>query len=213
MSADIPLILFAKAPIAGQVKTRLSSHCSAQQAADIAGLLMQASVEKVLQAWPGKVVLSAAIDIEHSFFRTMADTYGVEIVQQVQGHLGVKMHQALKQQGFPAAVMGCDVPHVSGDDLAKAYEHLLAGQSVIGPAHDGGYYLLGLASDQPELFDSKPWGTNQVQSLTLEAARKSSHKLLHLRAYNDIDEWGDLLMTADELPKIKAYLQAQNLLS
>ena len=90
-SGSVPLLLFAKAPIAGKVKTRLMSHCSAVQAAKIAELLMEASIQKACERWPGKVYLSAWLDLEHDFFVKMLRRYPISIVQQCHGDLGEKM--------------------------------------------------------------------------------------------------------------------------
>lgn len=212
MSAELPLILFAKAPIAGRVKTRLTSNCSDQQAADIASLLMQASIEKALQYWPGKILLSAAIDIDHPFFGEMTSRYDVAMVQQCSGHLGEKMRNALDSYGYPAAVMGCDAPHVSGNSLKKMHALLEQGQSSIGPAYDGGYYILGLAEQADALFEDKAWGTDQVLSLTIEAAQKEELQLHYLETLNDVDEWPDLISAASQIPSLQHYLILKNLL-
>lgn len=211
MSADIPLILFAKAPIAGRVKTRLTSHCSDQQAADIASLLMQASIEKAIDAWPGKILLSAAIDIDHPFFTEMTARYEVTMVKQCDGHLGQKMRHALAQYGYPAAVMGCDVPHIPSKSLNTVHDKLLSRQSIIGPAEDGGYYILGLAASADELFKDKAWGTESVLKLTLNAAQESGVKLNQLESLSDIDEWPDLINAASQVPCLQQYLELNNL--
>lgn len=211
-SVKTPLILFAKAPIAGRVKTRLTTHCSNHQAADIAKILMQATIEKAIQAWPGKVLLSAAIDIEHPFFKEMVSRYSVAMVRQCEGHLGEKMRHALESYGYPAAVMGCDAPHVSSVSLQSTYAKLSRGQSVIGPADDGGYYILGLAKAADVLFDNKAWGTNTVLSLTLDAAQKAGQRLHHLESLNDIDEWQDLIDAASQVPGLQQYLFRNDLI-
>lgn len=211
MYADIPLILFAKAPIAGKVKTRLGSHCSDQQAADIAERLMQASIQRACEAWPGKVYLSVWLDHEHPFFTKMLREYPIQILHQCDGDLGEKMRDALESQGYPAAVMGCDAPHVSLDSLQRAYRELAQGRSVIGPALDGGYYLLGLAERADRLFRNKTWGQNEVFAQTLLSARHLELELYQLSALNDIDEWPDLLEALKDLPTLRAYLEVQGL--
>lgn len=211
MFANIPLILFAKAPIAGQVKTRLTSHCSDQQAADIASLLIEASIEKALKIWPGQVMLSAAIDIDHPFFKEMTSRYNVSIIQQCDGHLGEKMRHALHGCGYPAAVMGCDAPHVSTESLRQTHRLLAQGQSVIGPADDGGYYMLGLSEPADALFEDKAWGTDQVLNLTLEAAQEIGCSLNYVSALNDVDEWPDLISAASQVSSLQQYLIANGL--
>ena len=212
MSDEIPLILFAKAPIAGKVKTRLTTHCTEQQAADIAELLMEASIQRACGAWPGKVYLSVWLDHSHSFFNKMLQSYPVLMIHQCEGDLGEKMREALDSQGYPAAVMGCDVPHVSVQSLAAAHDSLVQGKSVIGPALDGGYYLLGLTEPADALFLDKQWGQGSVLSDTLTSANASGLSLHELKALNDVDEWGDLLEAANQVPSLHGYLQAQKLI-
>jgi rSAM/selenodomain-associated transferase 1 len=190
----------------------LTTHCSNQQAADIAKILMQAAIEKAIKAWPGKVLLSAAIDIEHPFFKEMVSRYPVAMVSQCEGHLGEKMRHALESYGYPAAVMGCDAPHVSSASLQNTYAKLTMGQSVIGPADDGGYYILGLAKAADVLFEDKAWGTSLVLSSTLNTAEKAGHKLHHLQSLNDIDEWQDLIDAANQVPGLQQYLLSNDLI-
>lgn len=211
MFVEIPLILFAKAPIAGRVKTRLTSDCTDQQAADIASLLMQASIEKAIKAWPGNVLLSAAIDGEHPFFTEMTARYNVNMVRQSEGHLGEKMRHALATYGYPAAILGCDAPHVSENSLREAHARLAGGESVIGPADDGGYYFIGLANEADELFENKAWGTSSVLTQTLEEAKKTGQQLRLLDSLNDVDEWPDLQAVASEILSLQQYLKANGL--
>jgi len=86
--SDIPLLLFAKAPIAGKVKTRLQSHCSPEQAATIAEILLEESIVKATQAWPGEVFISVGLDIDHAFLQKMARQYPIKLTMQCDGDLG-----------------------------------------------------------------------------------------------------------------------------
>lgn len=208
---SIPLLLFAKAPIAGKVKTRLMSHCSAEQAADIAELLMEASIQRACESWPGEVYLSAWLDLGHAFFIKMKRCYPITITQQCEGDLGEKMRHALADFGYPCAVMGCDAPHVMPSTLELAHDSLAMGRSVIGPSEDGGYYFLGLCADADELFLDMPWGADQVLDRTLLKASSIGLTLSKLSQLNDVDEWPDLLNAAQKVPSLHAYLQAHNL--
>ena len=209
--SNIPLILFAKAPIAGRVKTRLQSHCSPQQASEIAEILLEQSIIKTTQTWPGEVSLSVWLDHEHSVIQRLQESYRIKLVQQCAGDLGAKMHDALERFGYPAAVMGCDVPHIPNENLIRAHECLIRGDSVIGPSDDGGYYLLGLNRPQEKLFLDMEWGVSSVLENTLHRADAVGHTLSHLDALNDIDEWNDLLQAAQHLPLLMDYLQNQGL--
>ncbi len=209
MINDIPLLLFAKAPIAGEVKTRLQSHCTAEQAAGIAEILMEVSIHKATQYWPGPVYLSVWLDQAHPFLKEMTSRYPVSITQQRGGDLGAKMNHALEQYGYPAAVMGCDVPHINSDTLRAASLALSDGRSVVGPSEDGGYYLLGLAEPAAFLFSEMPWGTSAVLEQTLDRANQHLLDFLHLPTMIDIDEWHDVQAVKKAVPGLDAYLESQ----
>jgi len=211
MSDSFPLLLFAKAPIAGKVKTRLTSHCSAEQAADIAKLLMEASIQRACESWPGHVYLSAWLDLDHVFFKQMQEKYPIEMTLQCDGDLGKKMRHAMASTGFPSAVMGCDAPHILASTLTQAHDLLSKDKSVIGPSEDGGYYLLGLCEAADSLFIDKPWGGAQVLGKTLKSADEIGLTLTHLPKLNDVDEWSDLIQAAKQVPSLQVYLEAQNL--
>ena len=152
MSDSVPLLLFAKAPVAGKVKTRLTTDCTFKQAAEIAKILMEASIQRARESWPGDVYLSAWLDLDHAFFKQMQERYSIDVVAQCEGDLGEKMRHALASFGYPAAVMGCDAPHVKATTLFMGHDLLQKGHSIIGPSEDGGYYLLGLCEPADELF-------------------------------------------------------------
>ena len=211
MSDSLPLLLFAKAPIAGQVKTRLTSDCSNQQAAEIAMLLMEASIQRACDCWPGSVYLSVWLDSNHPFFDEMQQRYPIQMAQQCEGDLGEKMRHALATFGYPSAVMGCDAPHVEGATLKFAHQSLLNGKSVIGPSDDGGYYLLGLCQTADTLFENKPWGSQEVLANTLASADAMGLDLLVLPSLNDVDEWPDLIQVAGLVPSLLTYLSTQAL--
>lgn len=203
---DIPLFLFAKAPIAGKVKTRLQSDCSADQAAEIAKVLLEESIIKAKEHWPGKLYLSVALDIDHPFLQKMLTKYSIELVLQGDGDLGLKMHQTFEEFGYPAAIMGCDAPHILPEDLHLTYDLLANGKSVLGPSKDGGYYLIGLGEAQKELFLNKEWGTSSVLDSTLQTAQKEKLDLELLQPLNDVDEWQDLVLAAEQIPSLKAFI-------
>lgn len=206
MKQDLPLMLFAKAPIAGKVKTRLQSHCTAEHAADIAKVLLEESLIQATMHWPGKVYLSVALDSEHPFLQSMCAKYSVELVVQCAGDLGQKMSGAFDEFGYPAAIMGCDAPHIMAQDLQRAFDLLSAGEAVLGPSEDGGYYFVGLASSKPSLFEGVAWGTNAVLETTLRQAKKMQVNFQMLSPLNDVDEWQDVQSVAKQLPNLAALI-------
>lgn len=212
MSSAIPLLLFAKAPIAGKVKTRLQTHCSPAQCAAIAQILLSESVKRIIEDWPGKIYLSVWLDKEHTFIRTLCEQYGIELTDQSPGDLGAKMHHALESFGYPGAIIGADAPHMKPTELHRAHSLLLEGKSVVGVSQDGGYYFIGLSKSQPQLFNDMPWGSAEVLPETLRRARSLNLELTPLDPLRDVDEWQDLLLAAKQLPALAEYLQQQGLL-
>ena len=205
------MIVFAKAPIAGKVKTRLQSNCSAVQAAEIAKLLLDECLANVSAVWPGPLLLSVALDYQNPFISKMATKYDALVVQQSAGDLGEKMHSCFEQYGYPAAIIGSDAPHISESALLQAHKLLGCHKNVVGPSVDGGYYLIGLSSPGLCLFKGIGWGESTVLESTLAAAIRNSIELEKLAPLNDIDTWADLMEAARQLPSIQAFLLDQNL--
>ncbi len=210
--SEIPLILFAKAPIAGLVKTRLASHCSEIQCAEIAQILLETSVQKAIVYWPGRVVLSVFLDQNHPFLQGLVERYSVKLSMQVEGDLGVKMAASLDEHGYPAAVMGCDVPQLNLKVLEHAHAALKRGEEVIGPAQDGGFYLLGVNQNSELLLAQQAWGGEQVLSTTLSLAKQQQRQFHCLESLRDIDTWADLLAASHHVPAIKEYLSTHSLI-
>lgn len=206
MKTDIPLLLFAKAPISGQVKTRLMSHCSADQAAKIAEILIEQSLKLAIDVWPGKVLLGVWGAQEHPFIIEMLERYDVQLLPQVSGDLGQKMSAAFSQVGYPAAILGCDVPHIPAATLRDAYQRLIDGGNVIGPSEDGGYYLIGLSEACPSIFQNIEWGGDSVLAKTLESAAQAQLDTRLLAELFDIDRWQDVIRAAEQLDALNQFV-------
>lgn len=211
-SSEVPLLLFAKAPIAGQVKTRLTSDCSPMQAAAIAEILIEESLKAVTQFWPGKVYLSVWQQNKHPFIVKMMQRYQVELLLQTDGDLGEKMLSAFTAVGYPAAIMGCDAPLIMPQVLRQAHHFLLQGKNMIGPSEDGGYYFIGLSQAVAGLFERVSWGSELVLEETMESAARLSIELMQLPSSYDIDRWDDVMRASRQLPMLATYLNSQGLL-
>ena len=207
MSADTPLILFAKAPIEGKVKTRLTPKLTAQQATRVAEVLLEETIKLAKSAWQGKIVLAVWPDMDHPFIQYLLKEYNVECVIQGEGDLGAKMYQAMEVQGYPCAVMGCDVPHCEPEILHRAYQALQGDANIIGLTHDGGYYLLGLQSNCFALFQSISWGGDAVSKTTLAIAKQQNLMFERLVMLNDIDEYADLIDASSQIPVLARLLK------
>ena len=212
MPSQIPLVVFAKAPQAGSVKTRLHSHCSPAQAAEIAKILLQQTIEKTQAAWPGQILLSVWPNLQDPCLQQLAERYQLSMTTQANGDLGEKMAAAFERFGYPAAIIGSDAPHILGDSLVEAHDLLASGENVIGPSEDGGYYLLGLQQASPRLFADVAWGGDTVLATTLDGARQQNLKIEQIAPLNDVDTWADLVAVTDLIPQLREYLDRQKLL-
>lgn len=207
------LILFAKAPVPGQVKTRLMPELDAREAAQVAILLIEHTVRLALENWPGPVTLHAWPDPNHAVFKNLADAHGVALAQQSRGNLGEKMHNAissLTRGGTPAALMGCDVPQCPGEVLREAYALLRQRCDIIGPTIDGGYYLIGLQQSHQGLFENMQWGSESVMESTLAAAQYCGIHFTCLPPLRDLDCFEDLTWAAKRMPALKKWVKPSN---
>jgi rSAM/selenodomain-associated transferase 1 len=189
------LLVFARAPEVGQAKTRLIPALGPEGATALhAGL-----VERTLQTACGHglpVQLWCHPDPEHVFFRDCASRFPVSLHAQCSGELGSRMAHALASALAThelAVLVGTDCPTLGTDDLHQAFAGLRQGADVaLGPAVDGGYYLIGLRRPCDEIFSDIDWGSARVLSQTLARLRqlRLRHHLLARRP--DLDRPADL---------------------
>lgn len=218
------LQLFAKAPVAGECKTRLIPALGAQGAAQLHERLVhhqlataqqwlhaaraacsptRAACSTVRVAPPTtRIELWCAPDIHHPFFAACAQQFGVTLHTQTGPDLGARMWLALCAAlacGERPVLTGTDCPWLNADDISAAFAALDNADAVYAPAHDGGYVLTGLARAVPELFANIAWGTGRVMSATRDAARRTRQptRLALLRTLHDVD-------TAADLARLKA---------
>lgn len=195
------LVIFAKAPIPGQVKTRLCPPLTPDEAATLHGSFVLDILERTKTAvaklkLPLDRYLACAPSATHVFFKIMEERQGVKLIDQVGADLGGRMNQVfhtLFAQGYRQVVLiGTDVPTLPLDHFKQAIASLENHDLVLGPALDGGYYLIGLKRMAPELFADIPWSTNQVLRLTQEKALKIGLKASLIQPWRDVDTLADL---------------------
>ncbi len=201
----IPLYLMAKAPVAGAVKTRMLPKLDAEQAASLARLMLEQTVDTACRRWPGEVTLCVSPDPDHPLFRRLTRKHRIKITTQIDADLGARMMDALTHgiaQAGGAAVMGCDVPHCSGEILAQAHALLAGGENPLGPSQDGGFYLIGLQRDNAtrafdSLFSGVDWsGSAALQQVRARAAT-AGLSFYELPTLRDIDRYPDLEWLAE----------------
>ena len=189
-------MIFCKAPVAGQVKTRLTTELSAEQAMQVHIELAQRTLQLATQPHLCSVQLWCMPTTHHAFFTESAQTYHVTLLQQQGLDLGERMNNAFCRalnSHSRAVIIGCDCPSLTERDLEAALAALNQKSScVLAPAEDGGYVLIGLNQPQPELFDNMPWGTEQVLEQTRSRIKHANLRYQELKQQWDVDTPADL---------------------
>ncbi|MEO7337689.1 MAG: TIGR04282 family arsenosugar biosynthesis glycosyltransferase [Caldimonas sp.] len=195
MSDRCAIVVFAKAPVAGYAKTRLVPALGAEGAARLARLLLTAAVEQALQADVGPVELCCSPDATHEAFAALAAGRRVTLTLQGEGDLGLRMGRAFDRvlATEPRALLiGTDAPGLDAAYLRGAARALVGCDAVLGPAHDGGYTLIGLRKAAAGLFHGVSWSTPHVLAQTRARLASLGLRSIELEPLADIDEPDDL---------------------
>jgi hypothetical protein len=196
------LLIFCKAPIAGQVKTRLQPALTAEAALASHCELARMTLERAFEQALCPVELWCAPDSGHAFFQQCAADYPLSLNQQQGKDLGERMNHALTaalSRYESAILIGCDCPSLKPEHLSQALQTLNDGSdAVIAPAEDGGYVLVGLNTPQPSLFQAINWSTPSVMTETRQRAVIHSLKLHELAMQWDVDTIEDWLRYLDD---------------
>ena len=200
------IVIFAKAPLPGSVKTRLIPALGAEGAATLARRLLAHALQQALAADMGKVELCMSPPPSDPDWCGVAIPGAVQRTAQGEGDLGARMACAARRvtQNKESAdrsvlLIGTDCPALTASGLKQAAQQLEHHDAVLLPAHDGGYVLLGLKSPCPELFDQIPWSTSVVAAETLRRMAALSLRVWQGPMLHDIDEPTDLQHVPDFL--------------
>ncbi|MEB8346690.1 TIGR04282 family arsenosugar biosynthesis glycosyltransferase [Flavobacteriaceae bacterium KMM 6898] len=184
------LLIFTRNPELGKCKTRLAAKVGDHAALEIYSFLLEHTYAITKD-------VKAAKEVHYT-----EEIWTNDIWENVHYHkklqhgtdLGERMFNAFKD-GFEAGykniiIIGSDMYDLSTDDLNAAFDELQKNEFVIGPAEDGGYYLLGLSKINASLFKNKTWGTDTVLTDTLIDLKNEKIKLLQIK--NDVDHYEDI---------------------
>ena len=193
------IVIFAKAPQPGSVKTRLIPALGAEGAASLARRLLAHVLREALAADVGEVELCMSPACADPAWQGVEITGAVHQTAQGDGDLGARMAHAVRRvtQALPSAdnpvlLVGTDCPALTALLLRQAAQQLKHHNAVMLPAHDGGYVLLGLKSPCPELFEHMPWSTSAVAPETLRRMAALNMRVWQGPMLHDIDEPADL---------------------
>ncbi len=190
------LLVFAKAPVPGRVKTRLARRYGKLGAATLYQQLLHRNLKLLHRAKLCPIQLWCAPNARHGFFVTCRRNYKVDLRIQKGHDLGERMNHALTQTlktSRYALVIGGDCVSLSHADLCLALQTLEAGHdAVLGPAEDGGYVLLGLRRPCSGLFKGISWGSHRVLAATRRRLQKAGLNWTELPPRWDVDRPEDV---------------------
>lgn len=206
-SSKQALIIFAKAPEPGQVKTRLSPPLTSDQAARLHEAFMLDVVHATQPLTGVTQWLSCAPSTTHPFFRLLSRRFRMRLLTQTGETLGERMASALRQaldSGATRAVLiGTDVPTLPCTMIRDAFRFLRHADVVLGPACDGGYYLVGVSRRVPPIFDKIPWGRSTVLESTLMLANRLGLRCRLLPFWYDVDTLPSLRLLTAHLASLR----------
>ncbi len=191
------LIIFTRAPEPGRAKTRLIPALGADRAAD---LHRQMTLHTLAMADRFRTLGDVSVEIRSAggSIADLSTEFGRDrlYLRQNRGDLGARLHGALadvfSRGASSVVVIGSDCPALEPESLASAFAALRERDLVLGPARDGGYYLVGLRRPCAPLFRGVDWGTGQVVEQTIGRARQLGLEPVLLPMLDDVDEPADL---------------------
>ncbi len=191
--------IFAKEPVAGQVKTRLCPPLKAEQATELYRVMLKETVTRMRQ---GAFDLVLFYSGHEDYFRSTFP--GLRLCPQAEGDLGQRLEQALgwllKQGAAAAALIGSDSPDFCCTRVEEAFAALTKADCVTAGAADGGYVLIGERRHHPELFCGIPWSTPQVLAATRNRANELAISYREMAPWEDVDDLASLKRLVQRSP-------------
>jgi len=189
------ILVFAKAPIEGKVKTRLASSIGDEAALRFHVQMLERTLEMVCKYKLARVELHVSGNPEHPLIQSLAKQYGIRVRLQQGGDLGERMYHALEQSLHGSrycVLIGTDCPAMNVDYLANALTALVRGQdAVLGPAEDGGYVLIGVQRLSRDWFSDIAWGSRNVFEQSRQKIMAKGAQLEELQTLWDVDQITD----------------------
>ena len=185
------IVIFAKQPVPGRVKTRLIPELGAEGAARLALEMLEATIAEALATGLAVELCGDPDSAEWHEARPW-----LALTAQGEGGLGERLARAASVRQ-PAILIGADCPELDRERLSAAAEALDTHDAVIHPARDGGYALLGIRRFDRSLFEDIDWSTDAVARQTIEKIQALGWSLRVLEILSDVDEPEDLPVMPD----------------
>jgi rSAM/selenodomain-associated transferase 2/rSAM/selenodomain-associated transferase 1 len=190
------IVIFAKAPVPGRVKTRLAADVGAKEATRIYRRLGRETADALRDA-PGRLIVYVDPP-EEDAVATVAEwlgSDGLEFRLQSSGDLGTRLSEAVEEclvDNEMVCIVGSDIPGIESGTVQAAFDALGENDLALGPATDGGYYLIAMRTRNPDVFSGIPWSTPDVLETTLERASALDLRVALLGPKTDVDTIADV---------------------
>lgn len=205
--------MFAKYWRAGEVKTRLGATIGLSAAARVHHQLVRTSLQRFRKLGEDRVLVFSPPDQAEAFAGEVDDTWRLE--PQTSGDLGARIAHffrfAFSAGASRALLIGSDSPSLPTAYLQQAFDLLRENDVVLGPAEDGGYYLIGLKAPCEELFADIAWSTSDVLSQTLTRCETLGLRTSQAPTWYDVDNRADLKRLLADLARDDANLDSRTL--
>lgn len=191
------ILVFAKAPVAGKVKTRLIPDIGPEKANSLYQLMLEQTINTAVSSGLCRVTLVCTPDSSHPFFQYLANRYHIGLAAQQGADLGERMFNAAScslRNAKNVILIGSDCLQMTATQLEEALCNLLQDENeiVITPAQDGGYVLLGLRRIDRDLFKGVEWGSSRVMNQTRNALQQLNWKWQQMAPLKDLDTIEDI---------------------
>jgi rSAM/selenodomain-associated transferase 1 len=201
------LVIFAREPVPGRVKTRLANDVGIEASAALYALMLRHTIKEVVSR-NYDIVIYKTPESSEIFFNQILPSAVVS--NQTEGDLGERMSGAFRSEfarGYRRiCIIGTDCPDLSSSDIVQAFDLLGHFELVLGPSRDGGYYLIGLSGFHHDLFVGIAWSTDRVLLGTIGIARSLGIDYHCLAFRADIDDFADLKKYMSKNPETEPAL-------
>ena len=193
--------VFCKHPRPGEVKTRLADHIGPQSAVSLSAAFLD-DLAFEFRTEGERRVLGFSPAGSAAYFGQFT-RFGYDLWPQPEGDLGARMNaffaETLQDTTDTSVLIGSDTPTIPREYVKRAFDHLEEFDCILGPAMDGGYYLIGLRRPVPELFENIIWSGSRVLAQTVKRISEMGLSLALLPPWYDIDNLDDLWMLAGHI--------------
>ena len=200
MYSDTLIIIFAREPLAGQVKTRLIPALGAEGACHLYKQLLEHTLTTCIESALADIQLCITPESHTAYFNNLSQEKYFQLAIQSGEDLGKRMFNAIVsalKYYKKVLLIGTDCPFINADDLQQAINVLDNYEMVFSPAHDGGYVLVGGKTIKAEIFSDISWGSDRVMQQTRNCLKNSGLSWYELATQYDID-------IAKDLPQIES---------